>query len=211
MAEPFELFNEKGTPTGIWACGKCRKLVLHPAWTPSSEEPKSTREAAEACCQPDWCQVCKAKGEKVIRGACKRCRDLDSQRWRENHRLRMQKLLEEAEDVSESYSGPVYCEGSTGGDWGEGYFSDLETFLDHTHGERDAPEWVFCCESEQFQLDLDRAIENLCCDGYEGMEERLSIPPSLIEAVAEFNTINAKSLVVWNSDLKRKVRVSHDG
>ena len=202
--DAFQLYNEKGTPTGVWCCGKCRKLVLEPAWRPSGDSPKSTQEAAESCCRPPTCVVCGKEMKPGYDRECSECRDSRYQRERAARQL---KRLEAAEDVSATYEGPVYYEG-TGGDMGEGYHSSVEQLAESLYDDGfDDPDWAFACESRQLKLDLDHAIENLCSDSYEGMEDQLTIPQSLRDAVAEFNEINKVALTVYECDYKRKVRV----
>lgn len=207
----FELYNEKQKPTGVWCCGKCRKLVLSPLWSASSDRPKSTREAAELCCDPYgrmYCFGCDAICMNVQHGKCKLCRDREGEERRQKADAREAELLEKAEDVSASYDGPVYYDGLSG-DWGEGFFSDVETLVDRLHDEEaDRPEFVFCCKPIVKELDIESAIENLCQDGYEDMDSHLVIPPELTEAVALFNKINCMALHVWETDYTQKVRVA---
>jgi len=208
----FQLHNDKGKPTGIWCCGECRKLVLSPLWTANRDNPKSTKEAADICCDPNgrmYCFTCKAICMGVQHGECKLCRDKADAKRREERAISDRKRLENAQDVTDSYDGPVYIDGYSG-DWGEGFFSSVEAvhdYLDHLEIV-DLPEFAFCCESRIERLDLDFVIENLCSDGYEDMENRLTIPESLKAAVAEFNELNRDDLTVWNTDYKRKVRLT---
>ena len=215
----FELFNEHGKPCGIWCCGKCRKLVLNSAWHNNTDVENNTREEAEACCSTPVCPRCNQEYKRSAVGwvdgkpMCSKCRDAI---WHENHAKRQALLLDTAKDVSDTYSGPVYCDGYTG-DMGEGYFRDIDSAREYMHDEvivndddsetYTGPEWAFACTSSVRRFDLGDAIENLCYDGYEDMGDNLTIPRSLTDAVAEFNRVNETALTVWETDYKRKVRV----
>ena len=216
--DAFELFNEKGSPTGVWCCGNCRKLVLSQTFTPSNANaPKSDRESAEACCRPQFCTKCQAELKTDRLRKQMFCSDCESAAWREQHAAREQERLEKAELVTD-YDGPLYLDGYSG-DWGDAYHSDLEHLVESIadseyiyddEGRLDPdsiPEFAFCCTTEVKALDLDHAIENLCEDGYEDMGDRLTIPPLLNVAVELFNRINEKSLTCYNQDMKHKVAI----
>lgn len=200
----FELYNEKGEATGVWCCGECRKLVLSPAWRPESDNPKSTREAAEQCCQTPRCVVCGEEKRKDYNVECDSCRNKRWHKEREDRRLRQ---LASATDVTDEYDGPVHYE-SGGGDMGDGFYSSAEYLADCLYDDAcDDDVWAFACKSRVEQLNLDRAIEDLCSDGYEDMADRLNVPDSLQKAVDEFNALNAEALTIYEPDSKRKVRI----
>lgn len=70
-------------------------------------------------------------------------------------------LYEKAKKITiEEYDGPIYREGA-GGDWGEGYFSDIEALLDYCETEGyDPPSYVWACSAKPFELG-ERAVEDL--------------------------------------------------
>ena len=212
----FQLFNENGKPTGLWCCGQCRLVTLNPLWGSGKSAEKNTREGAEACCRPQVCQTCGAeKKTQNYDPDCDRCR---RDRWARAGAERDAKRLQSAEDVTDSYTGPVYLDGLPG-DWGDGFHSDVGSLVDALAEElhdRDPDEvpaawsnevWAFACNPKQQELDLEDAIQRLCEDGYEDMDEAIDVPKSLQEAVDEFNRINQTALTIWNVDYSRKVRV----
>lgn len=204
MSEAFELYNEKGKPCGVWCCGKCRKLVLSPIWSPSSKEPRSTKEAAEKCCTPPLCD-CGKPSEYSHGGECKECRSV---RWSIERAEQLERRLAAATDVTEGYEGPVCIDDSTRGDMGDGFFSSAEVAAEYLEDDEDLGEqWAFACTAEVRGIDLDRALEQACDDGYEDMGDRIEIPQSLRDAVDAFNKENERALTLWNVDYSRKVRI----
>lgn len=210
--EAFELYNENQKPTGVWCCGKCRKLVLSPQWTTDSKAERSTREAAEACCRPPVCETCQQEYTPIFavsgHGECEKCSD---SRYQKKAWDLYQKRLKNAEDVTSTYDGPIYAENRNDGDMQDGYFSEVGILLDYAEdGEEEdggLPEWVFACWSRIEKMDIGTILENLCYDGYEDMETYVVVPDSLEKAIAEFNADNEKALTVWEVDYKRKIRV----
>lgn len=203
----FELFTADGKPTGIWACGVCRRI--RPAW---DEERKAyvTQKVAERCCNTA-CDRCGKIQEKPFESwgdgldLCESCRRTETDRrdWE-----RRQQRLEKATDVTGSYEGIVCSDDHSRGDMCECYFTSVEAVSD-SFSDRPAgmPEWVFAVREEQRTLDLGDVLERLTDDGYEDMAERLTIPPSLQAAIAEFNQVNASDLIVYQVDYSRKIRV----
>ncbi len=209
--DAFELFNESQKPTGIWCCGKCRKLVLSPWWTINNKTEKSTREAAEACCRSPVCKTCQQEYTPPCVSSLNECQKCSNERFQKESWERYQKRLETAEDVTATYDGPVYAEHRDDGDMNDGFFSEMEILLDCVEdGEEEdggLPEWVFACRPRIENMDLGTILENLCSDGYEDMEDHLEIPDSLSKAIDEFNAINEAALTVYDVDYKRKIRV----
>jgi hypothetical protein len=191
-------------------------VTLNPLWGSGKSSEKNTREAAEDCCRPQVCVTCGAeKKTNNYDPDCNRCRD---DRWARERAERDAKRLENAEDVTDSYTGPVYLDGVRG-DWGDGFHSDVGSLadaIDEEIADRDPEElppawlcepWAFACKPKHQKLDLEDAIHRLCEDGYEDMFESLAVPKSLQEAIDEFNRINATALTIWNVDYSRKVRL----
>lgn len=213
-----ELFNSKGESTGIWCCGKCKKLTLSPLWNygrPDNE--KNTRESAESCCRTPTCETCGSEFGRYDNGSeCQKCRDL---RWDRERKEKYLKRLEAATDVTAEYAGPILCEEyQGGGDWGD-YFSSVGAFLDwaENHSEFYTEDgdlvipgeiWVFACYSRVSALNLSDVLENLCDDGYEDMIDHLDVPQSLKDAFDEFNKKNEQALTQWEVDYSKKVLIT---
>jgi len=204
----FELYNERHEPTGIWCCGKCRRLTLSPLWTIGNDsEPKSTREAAELCCTTPKCKTCGSEFDPSHsqRVECGKC---EAERRTLERARAVAGRISKADDATGNYDGPLYMEDSGGGDWGEGFFSSMEALLDYLeYHDGDRPQWVFACTPQDCKLDIDDMVEQLTSDGYEDMADNIHIPASLREAVEEFNRVNETALRLWNTDYKRKIRV----
>lgn len=186
-----ELFKKDGTSAGFWVCGKCR--YVH-----------DSEQAAVDCCEPRVCKKCGEKREKYT-DLCGKC-------WSEKRSLdaaiKLAERLEKAEDVTETYTGPVYCETYTGGGWGDGYYSDMEDLLEYLSCEQDEwPEWCFACTPNVRVLDPDDAIQRICDDGYEDMGEDLMASEELKAACQKWSEENKARLTVWHTDYKRKIRV----
>ena len=216
--DAIELFTKEGKSTGVWCCGKCHKLRVLTLNVQHRDEPLNTQEGAEACCRPKVCPACQKKITDNVFRSTGMCSDCDSEHYRKLRAERLRKQIENATLVQPAdYDGPVYCEEGPNGDYGDHYHSDydhlVESIVDaddyyDEEGKFDPeriPEFAFCCTAEIKQLDLGRAIENLCEDSYEGMDERLDIPESLTAAVQEFNDKNANTLRCYNEDPKRKL------
>lgn len=118
----------------------------------------------------------------------------------------LEKRLKRAELV-EYDGGLVYVENYG---WGEGYFDDMCDLTEYLEGEVEdegRPGFAFLCKAVEKEMNADDMIEELCGDGYEGMEEALEIPSELVDAIGIFNEINKERLKVWQADYSRKVRV----
>lgn len=203
----FELFNEKGQPTNIWACGKCRSLTLGHGLI-------NTREAAEKCCEPDKCRHC---GKDIEHN--KPFRVLAHEECERADRRRKEvERLEKAEEVTSGYDSWLYSDDVTG--YRDGFWTDMGELLDHLEDEEDIerPEFVFCCHEISHLIDLGHVLENLCEEGYDEMADRLETK-ELEKAIEAFHELNKDALRSYQPDYKRKVRVpkieslerSHEG
>jgi hypothetical protein len=180
---PIKLTSEDGS-LSVTACGSCREVA-----------PKGY---AETCCT---CHVCGQPGPGIV-GIGKAHSECLREMWDRREADR----LERAEEVPYE-SGFVYSE------WHghrEGYFDSMEDLCEWLSSERepdDWPEYVFACKATRHRLDLNRALEDACQDGYEEMGDGLVLPPELEAAVEKFNDDNEAALTSWGQDTKRKHRV----
>lgn len=167
-----------------WACSKCLRV-------------SRSKEHAEKCCRCSECgEPLRDKGDlNTIHDSCSRKKQEEQ----------MEKWLETAEEVPYE-GGFVWCEG-----WGyrDGYFDDMDCLLDRLEDEPQEvwPEFVFACECYDTKMDIDCILEDLCRDGYEDMEDRLTVPKELTDAIAKFNADNKVALQSWDWTTKRKYRV----
>lgn len=178
---PITLTSEN-SDLKVYVCGRCRYTC-------------SSLEHAERCCKCSFCgEPTEAKG-RVYHHEC----------WRKDHDERWAQRLADAEEVPYE-GGFVYTEAGGGQD---GFHSDMDSLLDYLadEAEVDRPEFVFACKSHHKAMGIGDILEQLCCDGYEDMEDYLTVPESLGKAVEEFNEKNRTALTVWDYDLKRKHRV----
>lgn len=201
--DAFELYNETGKPIGIWACGKCRRLTLQ--YTGDSSR-LNTKESAEACCRPRLCECGQVAGEYSSNNECDYCR---KKRWQKEQGEKLSRRIAAAEDVTDTYTGPVYCEGFDVGGWGDGYYADISDLLDAIGGEAEVnpPQWAFACTPDVRTIDARDIIEQICDDGYEGMIDFLSPSQELIAACKKFNEDNEQYMTVWHADYERKIQI----
>lgn len=125
--------------------------------------------------------------------------------WTDEERFEKAKKVTIAE-----YDGPIFRDG-TGGDWGEGYFSDIDALLDHceSNGE-DPPSYVWACSPKPFELG-ERAVEDFLerelesQEMYEGAGDHITAEQrkelsDILEAWAK--KVNLQS---WEIDYSRAV------
>lgn len=184
----FELLMPDGTPSKVFACGKCRSV-------------SNTHSAAERCC--NWkCNEC---GKDTPRGLT-RCHDCSLLAYRQ----KMLEKLDAAEEVT-AWDSWVYTEDFTGDN--DGWFESLEHFVEYVEeldaeDRRELPDFVFCSVAQIRKIDLGEAIERACEDGYEDMGSGgFRLEKETQEAIDRFNQANEKALTVFEVDYKRKVRV----
>lgn len=185
---PIELFHRDGISAGVWACGKCQRF-------------RGTKAEAERCC--NWsCGAC-GVNTQALQTECNAC-------GRTRRATANKKKLDEATEVKD-YDGWIYTDVLQG--YNNGYFQSVEDFIDYAFDEleddEDMPEFVFTCDEEAKSLSLRRAIESLCEEGYEGMEDNLSGMEELEAAVAKWNELNAKHLKAVNRHRRHKVAVNY--
>lgn len=212
----FELYNEKGETCGVWVCGECRRIPVayydDPAHPGSLPVRRNCKELAEECCTPCVCETCGVTFDPKYQRRENECSKCDGARWLAKQNALHMDRLESAEDVTETYKGGfLWIRGVPGVHTSNnGFFESVVDLTKHIelHDEYYEDQvWAFACTPRSVELDIDNAIENLCSDGYEDMEDMLTIPQSLKDGVEEFNRINKNVLDIWEVDYTRKIRV----
>lgn len=184
-----ELFHKDGKPAGVFYCGECR--IVH-----------RTQEHAEQCCAPYKCERCGEIVQEKYWTICTACR-----KRKEEERER--ERFENAEKVkADDYDGVLYVEGMSG-DYGDGYFSGLETLLDYCGDEdSDPPEYAWVCKPCHFaSLDIDRVLSYIGDggDAYEDFDyDDLVGVKDLEKAIDAFNEAN-KGIVSYQPDYTKAV------
>lgn len=116
--------------------------------------------------------------------------------------------LESATDVTDTYRGMIYLDGF----YENGYFDtavDALEELDYHDAEKDgpAPEWAFATTCEIRTLDIEKAVQQLCEDGYDDMGEHLSSWREVSDAAAKWSKRNEGALTVYHPDYTRKINL----
>ena len=179
----------------LYACGKCSQVYSPRIYAASDEISHATaREAAENCCEPKYCKECGVEVEKY-RVRCTSCL--------EELVLGNATLTDyaECEDV-------VYVNGfdSFDGDMGEGYFYDIDSYLQHCEDEGIEPvEFVFATTTSHIHIDIDRILEGACEELYGDAINDVVGQEALYEAIKAFN--EAQTAISYHCDVTRKIRV----
>lgn len=127
------------------------------------------KEFAEKCCEPRYCSDCGVE-VKNYRIRCEPCS--------------LKKRFAEAEKITD-WDGAVYWEGRG---YNEGYFWTVDDLYEYCDNEEiEVPEWVFVCESDKHQLDIESSLENMLSDAYEDAAEDLVDEKELIDFVEQWN------------------------
>ncbi|WP_319568232.1 hypothetical protein [Cohaesibacter marisflavi] len=104
----------------------------------------------------------------------------------------------ECEDV-------VWLDGGDG-DMGEGYFYDIDSYLQHCEDEGIEPqEFVFATTTSHIHIGIDEILERACEELYEGAIDDVVGYQDLYKAIKAFN--EAQTAVTYNCDVTRKIRV----
>lgn len=180
-----QLFQQDGTPTDAWFCGKCNNI-------------RRGQDSAEKCCIPPTCSKCGA----TVPHAWLLCSDCDRQRRKqvEDERLDKAELLTD-------YDGWIWTHQVTGTQ--DGYFESVEAMLDYIEDEPDCdrPEFVFACVESHLKLDISNSLDSLNDEGYEEMLEHTSGMDELWAAVDAWNELNKNHLRTYIIDYSKKVAV----
>ncbi len=187
-----ELFHKDGRSAGVWYCEKCKYV-------------KRTQAEADECCKQWVCGKC-GKESGQFRTICDEC-------WRAEHRRKEDATLAAA-TLLPDYDGWVWSHEVSG--YQDGYFPSAQDLAEHCQenpGDDEdedkpyIPEFAHTCNTRTFSLDLSSAIESMCEEGYDEMEEHLSGVEELQIAVDAFNVLNAAALTVYEADMKHKVAI----
>lgn len=183
----MELFHANGTATGIFYCGKCRKVA-------------PSHHIAAECCKPRVCEVCGSETEATWYTKCRLC----SAKAAEEREL---EKLHKAEKVTQ-WDGWVYRDGygsMAGG--GEGFAESLASMLEWCDEEDCGyPDYVWTCVAVPFvQVRVRDILERICEEAYEDFScDDLEGVPALEAAVEVFNAAN-KDVVKYEPDYTRAV------
>lgn len=180
----------------LYACGKCGK-AYSPKIYGGREEVihAAARRAAEECCKPRFCDC----GTALDSGwtACRPCRE--------------RKMLAKATIIGAAdYSGPVSAE--CGGEWGEGYSSDLAAMIESCHdaGEH-VPAYCHPCTDRSLKIDPTSVLENATDDMHEEAFDQIVDADELASFISAWN--ERQTCVTYYEDRSRVIiidRVAFD-
>jgi hypothetical protein len=183
----YFLYKQDGTKTDLSCCGVCGQLARG----------ETNFDISEKCCT---CYDCgeplgadKTASNTLYHHECER------QRRHAAERRRLDKAV-----LVDGYDGPVYFEGGHGS-YGEAYYENVDELSEDDAFPEDE-EFAFCCEASGVAMDLSSILENLTEEMFEDAIDHLYGTEELAKAVDAFNAENV-SVVTWNVDYKRKVRV----
>lgn len=154
-----------------YQCTKCGKVYLD-------------KQLAELCCKEYFCEKC---GKKTYRYwlLCDECSE--------------QKRFEKAEKISykeylSKYSWSWIYDGSD-------YYSDLEELQEmYEYDDKKLPEYVYACDQERVELNIESDIEMTECDC--GLEDfTFDNTEKLIKFVNEWNKENGQDYYCYNDKL----------
>lgn len=185
--EPIPLCRQGTDEVIAYACGKCGTVT-----SSVRNHGDEALQLAEDHCGPWWCTKC---GEEKTRFNCWNCINAASRERDKNaSRERDKKRLEEAEDVTASYSGPV---------------SDDNTHFwpapEEAACDIDAPAWLYTCTVSRLSLDARNILESALEDHHDNAWEELlgeDELQKLLDAWCEKQTMET-----WTTDYSRKVYV----
>ena len=141
------------------------------------------KERAENCCKPKFCE-CGAEIKYSGWTVCEPCKE--------------KKQYERAEKLTE-WDGWVSWEGYGSND---GYFSSVNDLLEYCEDEEiSPPKWVFVCKEQEHKIDIDRVIDIMIDDAYEGAGDHLVDVKELEEFIDGWN--DKQNITTYYPDYKR--------
>ncbi len=183
--------------TNLYACGKCGQCYSPRIYACGpAQAHEAARRAAEQCCVPPTCSVCGVEIEKP---------------WTKCARHRERDALRRAVPILASeWTDPVHRD-DMGGDCGSGYSSNVAHLLGWWDAENwvevgplpEPPAWCWPCKPTDFQLDLERILENALEEFHEDAGDSLVDTEELYAFVEAWN--KKQTLTTWYPDHTRVV------
>ena len=192
MTPALELVVRGREDVAAYACPKCGQVFA----------PGDAASAA-AHCEPRFCAC-----SKPMERHAQKCSDCLRADFEERAREQEEKHFAEATKLKvEEYDGPVYWEGQAG-DWGEGYFSSIESLLDACErDELDVPAYAWACCPHDLHLNGDDIISSAMeqQEMHEGAED--SIGADARSTLQQFldNWCEQHTVTSWMADHTRAV------
>lgn len=180
----------------LYACGKCGKAYSPNIYAaPDDRCHAAARRAAEECCKPRFCDC----------GT-----ELDSP-WTACWPCRERKMLAKATIIEAAdYNGPVSA--ACGGEWGEGYSSDLAAMIESCHDAGEpVPAYCHPCTDRALQIDPVSVLENAADDMHEEASDQIVDADELVSFINAWN--EKQTCVTYYEDRSRVIiidRVAFD-
>jgi len=177
----------------LYSCGKCGTLHSPKSYASKGEAAHvAARAAAEACCVPSTCSVCGVVIEKYMM-LCS------------THHL--QARLRRAVRVErDSWHDPV-CSDDGGGDWNDGFSSDIAALLEWCDGD-EPPAYCYPCLPTNLHLDPDTMLEHVTSDMHEGASDDVVDADGLHAFIAAWNA--KQTCVSWHPDMRRVIVLAEE-
>ena len=176
-----ELFLKDGRTAGIFFCERCRCVA-------------PTEHLAGQCCQNYQCQTCGQDTGTRHYTVCEPCRRKEEAAKEAERYAKAEKLTQ--------WDGWVFAEG-----FGDEYFSDTETLLDHCDGEDvTPPPYAWACSENHFVCaDVSDITDRMDDDAYEDFDSNSLLGlPELRLALERFNEEN-KDAVAFSPDYSKAI------
>ena len=184
-----ELFTIDGKSSGVFFCGECMYVYR-------------TKEDADSCC---LCNRCKTEKKQSYYCYCESCKvEIDAEK-KEKDKIKLDEILNNAEEVIYPYAGPVF--------YNREYYHDIETLIEYLEDKGiEFPEFAFAGKPVKFSgIDfddiLDRINEDCDYDDYFNVRDILKGMVKLSDAIKQFNERNKETVLYYVIDHKLKVRV----
>lgn len=172
----------------LYACGKCGKAYSPKVYAARDDiSHAAARRAAEECCKPRFC-------------ACGT--ELDSS-WTACAPCRKRNMLAKAAVIDAAgYKGPV--SGECGGEWGEGYSSDLHAMIEACHDAGEpVPAYCHPCTDRVLKIDPVSLLENATDDMHEAAADQIVDADELVTFITAWN--EKQTCVTYYEDRSRVI------